>query len=170
MPNARRADGYRQAMRAHGLERWTDVVSTSYTEGGYQGAKQLLTRPHRPTAVFAGADIAAMGVLEAVTEAGLSVPDDISVAGYDNTAFAALGQLHSPASTRQATRWARRRPPPPRPHHRPPATHDPVIHSPHTRATPDHGPTGGARFSPLSLSLPVAESQCSARPRVRILP
>ncbi|GGU04350.1 LacI family DNA-binding transcriptional regulator [Streptomyces coeruleorubidus] len=94
MPNARRADGYRQAMRAHGLERWTDVVSTSYTqEGGYQGAKQLLTRPHRPTAVFAGADIAAMGVLEAVTEAGLSVPDDISVAGYDNTTFAALGPI-----------------------------------------------------------------------------
>lgn len=94
MPNARRADGYRQAMRAHGLEEWTDVVSTSYTqEGGYEGAKRLLTRPHRPTAVFAGADIVAMGVLEAVAEAGLSVPGDISVAGYDNTAFAALGPI-----------------------------------------------------------------------------
>lgn len=52
-----------------------------------------------------------------------------------------------------------RRPPPPRPHHRPPATHDPGRPLPHTRATPDHGPTGGARFSPLPLSLPVAESQ-----------
>ncbi|MGW0842318.1 LacI family DNA-binding transcriptional regulator [Streptomyces sp. NPDC002787] len=96
MPNARRADGYRQAMRAHGLEEWTDVVSTSYTqEGGREGARELLARPAsaRPTAVFAGADIVAMGVLEAVAEAGLSVPGDLSVAGYDNTTFAAFGPV-----------------------------------------------------------------------------
>ncbi|WSQ07022.1 LacI family transcriptional regulator [Streptomyces sp. NBC_01231] len=94
MPNARRADGYRQAMRTKGLAEWTDVVSTSYTqEGGCRGAKELLARARRPTAVFAGADIVAMGVLEVVAEAGLSVPGDISVAGYDNTAFAALGPI-----------------------------------------------------------------------------
>jgi LacI family transcriptional regulator len=34
-----------------------------------------------------------MGALEAITEAGLSVPDDISVAGYDNTTFAAFGPV-----------------------------------------------------------------------------
>ncbi|WP_405718018.1 LacI family transcriptional regulator [Streptomyces sp. NBC_01537] len=96
MPNALRADGYRQAMRAHGLEEWIDVISTSYTqEGGYRGARELLARPaaDRPTAVFAGADIVAMGVLEAVAEAGLSVPGDLSVAGYDNTTFAAFGPI-----------------------------------------------------------------------------
>ncbi|WP_330286120.1 LacI family DNA-binding transcriptional regulator [Streptomyces sp. NBC_00576] len=94
MPNARRADGYRQAMRAHGLAEWIGVVSASYTrEGGYQGAKELLARPRRPTAVFAGADIVAMGVIEAFAEAGLSVPGDISVAGYDNTTFAAFGPI-----------------------------------------------------------------------------
>ncbi|MEH0573342.1 MULTISPECIES: LacI family DNA-binding transcriptional regulator [Streptomyces] len=94
MPNAQRADGYRQAMRGLGLEAEIDVVSTSYTqEGGYKGAQQLLARPTRPTAVFAGADIVAMGVLEAVAEAGLSVPGDVSVAGYDNTTFAALGPI-----------------------------------------------------------------------------
>ncbi|GAA3808264.1 LacI family DNA-binding transcriptional regulator [Streptomyces coacervatus] len=96
MPNARRADGYRLAMRAHGLEEWIDVVSTSYTqEGGYRGTQELLARhvPDRPTAVFAGADIVAMGVLEAVAEAGLSVPGDLSVAGYDNTTFAAFGPI-----------------------------------------------------------------------------
>jgi LacI family transcriptional regulator len=92
MPNAIRADGYRQAMRARGLE--VDVVSTTYTqEGGYLGTQQVLARRRRPTAIFAGADIVAMGVLEALTEAGLSVPGDISVAGYDNTAFAALGPI-----------------------------------------------------------------------------
>ena len=71
-----------------------DVVSTSYTEeGGYVGAKKLLARSVRPTAIFAGADIVAMGVLQAISEAGLSVPGDISVAGYDNTTFAALGPI-----------------------------------------------------------------------------
>lgn len=90
MPNAIRADGYRQAMNAHGLANEIDIVSTSYTqEGGYLGTKQLLARSTRPTAIFAGADIVAMGALEAIAEAGLSVPGDISVAGYDNTRFAA---------------------------------------------------------------------------------
>ncbi|GAB6897207.1 LacI family DNA-binding transcriptional regulator [Kineosporia succinea] len=92
MPNAVRTRGYGEAMRAHGLE--ADLVSTGYTEeGGYLGAKQLLERTDRPTAIFAGADIVAMGVLTAVAEAGLRVPHDISVAGYDNTSFAALGPI-----------------------------------------------------------------------------
>ena len=65
-PTPIRAEGYRQAMRAHGLADEIDVVSTSYTQqGGYRGAQQLLARPRRPTAIFAGADIVAMGVLEA---------------------------------------------------------------------------------------------------------
>ncbi|MFJ7949153.1 LacI family DNA-binding transcriptional regulator [Streptomyces sp. NPDC096354] len=94
MPNAIRANGYRQAMRARGLENEIDIVSTTYTQqGGYLGAQQLLARPQRPTAIFAGADIVAMGVLQAVSESGLSVPEDISLAGYDNTNFAALGPI-----------------------------------------------------------------------------
>ncbi|MFJ4844462.1 MULTISPECIES: LacI family DNA-binding transcriptional regulator [unclassified Streptomyces] len=94
MPNAIRAAGYRQAMRARGLEDEIDIVSTTYTQqGGYLGAQQLLSRSPRPTAVFAGADIVAMGVLQAVSEAGLQVPEDISIAGYDNTNFAALGPI-----------------------------------------------------------------------------
>lgn len=91
MPNAIRAAGYRHAMRARGLADHIDIASTSYTqEGGYLGAQQLLGRPVRPTAIFAGADIVAMGVLDAIDEAGLRVPEDISVAGYDNTTFAAF--------------------------------------------------------------------------------
>lgn len=94
MPNAIRAEGYRQAMRARGLADEIDVVVTSYTrDGGYLGAKQLLGRHQRPTAIFAGADFVAMGVLDAVAEAGLTVPGDISVAGYDNTTFAAFSPI-----------------------------------------------------------------------------
>ena len=94
MPNAQRADGYRHAMSAHGLADCIDVVSTTYTQdGGYRGAQQLLAREVLPTAIFAGADIVAMGVLDALTEAGLSAPQDISLAGYDNTMFAAFGPI-----------------------------------------------------------------------------
>lgn len=94
MPNAIRADGYKQAMRMHGLEDEIDIVSTTYTqEGGYVGARQLLARDQLPTAIFAGADVVALGVLEAVAEAGISVPDQLSVAGYDNTTIAALGPV-----------------------------------------------------------------------------
>ncbi|CBG75607.1 MULTISPECIES: LacI family DNA-binding transcriptional regulator [Streptomyces] len=96
MPNARRADGYRQAMRVQGLAEQIDVISTSYSqEGGHRAAQELLARPPaaRPTALFAGADVVAMGVLEALADAGLSVPGDLSVAGYDNTTFAAFGPV-----------------------------------------------------------------------------
>ncbi|WP_328430764.1 MULTISPECIES: substrate-binding domain-containing protein [unclassified Streptomyces] len=81
-------------MRSLGLAEEIDIVSTGYTQrGGYDGARELLARPRRPMAVFAGADIVAMGVLEACAEAGLSVPGDISVAGYDNTTFASFGPI-----------------------------------------------------------------------------
>jgi LacI family transcriptional regulator len=94
MPNAQRARGYRDAMLALGLGDEIDVASTSYTQvGGYLGAKELLARPHRPTAIFAGADVVALGAMEAIAEAGLSVPGDISVAGYDNSALAAFGPI-----------------------------------------------------------------------------
>jgi LacI family transcriptional regulator len=94
MPNAIRANGYRHAMQARGLVDEIDIVSTSYTQqGGYLGAQLLLARDRLPTAIFAGADIVAMGALEAIAEAGLSVPGDISVAGYDNTTFASFGPI-----------------------------------------------------------------------------
>jgi LacI family transcriptional regulator len=94
MPNAIRANGYKQAMQAHGLGDEIDIVSTTYTQqGGYLGARKLLARRRKPTAIFAGADIVAMGVLEALKEAGLTVPEDISVAGYDNTTFASFGLI-----------------------------------------------------------------------------
>jgi LacI family transcriptional regulator len=94
MPNALRAVGYQEAMRRRGLAAEIDIASTSYThDGGYLGAQQLLARPRLPTAIFAGADVVALGALEAIAEAGLSVPGDISVAGYDNSALAAFGPI-----------------------------------------------------------------------------
>jgi LacI family transcriptional regulator len=92
MPNAVRAEGYRRAMHERGLE--IDIVSTSYTqEGGYTGTRRLLDRADPPTAIFAGADIVAIGALEALSGADLTVPGGMSLAGYDNTNIAALGPI-----------------------------------------------------------------------------
>ncbi|WP_433518949.1 LacI family DNA-binding transcriptional regulator [Nonomuraea sp. CA-143628] len=85
-----RAETYERVMRDHGFTAEIAVAATSYSEeGGYRGARELLSRSPRPTAIFAGSDEAALGVLAALHEAGLSVPGDVSVAGYDNTRLAA---------------------------------------------------------------------------------
>ncbi|MFG2961327.1 LacI family DNA-binding transcriptional regulator [Streptomyces sp. NPDC048291] len=87
-----RCDGYVDAMRRHGLE--PDVIETSYTEeGGYLAAVEALDRSLPPTAVFAGADIAALGVLRAAEERDLRVPEDLTVTGYDNITASAIGRV-----------------------------------------------------------------------------
>ncbi len=84
-----RVDGYRSAMNAANLPidpewiRFGDFHPT----GGERHAHDLLARPDRPTAVFAGSDLQALGVIAAATAAGLSVPDDLSVVGYDDIAL-----------------------------------------------------------------------------------
>ncbi|WP_246267978.1 LacI family DNA-binding transcriptional regulator [Acrocarpospora macrocephala] len=89
-----RADSYARVMLDHGLEDEIAVAMTAWTEeGGYAGTRELLARAPGVTAIFAGADQAAFGALAAVHEAGLSVPGDVSVAGYDNTRMVALDHI-----------------------------------------------------------------------------
>lgn len=84
--------GYLGAMQHHGLSPW--VEETSFTEdGGYSAAQAFLSSEEKPTAVFAGADIAALGVLRALEERGLNVPGDISLCGYDNTYISGVGRV-----------------------------------------------------------------------------
>ena len=61
-------------------------------ESGYPAAKQLLARKHPFTALFAYNDLSAIGAIGAFREAGLSVPDDISVIGFDDIPVAAFTQ------------------------------------------------------------------------------
>ena len=87
-----RRNGFEQAVREHGLE--PDVIETWYSEeGGYQAATQAFARPHPPTAIFAGADIAALGVLRAAEDQGLRVPDDLTVVGYDNIYASTINRI-----------------------------------------------------------------------------
>ncbi|WP_128437037.1 LacI family DNA-binding transcriptional regulator [Streptomyces cyaneus] len=86
-----RRRSFEAAMREHGLGDEAVVEPSDMTEeGGYRTTVRLLSRPERPTAVFAVNDIAAVGALSAAEELGLRVPRDLSIVGYDNTSIARL--------------------------------------------------------------------------------
>jgi LacI family transcriptional regulator len=87
-----RLAGYHSALIAAGLPLTPDlVVEANFRyEGGYQAAECLLARAERPTAIFALNDNMALGVLGAARAAGLEVPRDLSVVGFDDVEFAAL--------------------------------------------------------------------------------
>ncbi len=59
-------------------------ISSGYPQKGYREMKELLKLPEPPTAVFAVSDRAALGALEAIKEAGLRVPEDIALIGFDD--------------------------------------------------------------------------------------
>lgn len=89
-----RRRGFEAAMRAHGLADTAVVEQGDLTEeGGYRATVRLLSRRHRPTAVFAVNDMTCVGALSAAEESGLTVPRDLSLAGYDNTSLSRLRHL-----------------------------------------------------------------------------
>ncbi|AVT34669.1 LacI family transcriptional regulator [Plantactinospora sp. BC1] len=87
-----RLDGYRSAMEGAGLAVESELlVRTALTQqGGYQAAADLLARPQRPTAIFACNDLQALGVYQAARAAGLRIPADLSVVGFDDLPVTAL--------------------------------------------------------------------------------
>ncbi len=94
-----RYEGYRRALTeakvaepsglvVHGINGWDD---------GYLAMKELIETGHRPDAVFATSDPKAMGIIRAIRDMGLRVPQDISVMGFDNLDFSA--QIDPPLTT-----------------------------------------------------------------------
>lgn len=88
-PHAVRSRGYELAMLELGLADRAEVVHVDPNEEASRAAtRELLSRRDRPTAIFAGHDELALGVLQAVAERGFT-PSEVSVIGYDDTDIAA---------------------------------------------------------------------------------
>jgi LacI family transcriptional regulator, galactose operon repressor len=100
----RRADGYRAALREHGLEPRPElVVRGGFMDAdGYRAMKKLLADRPEVDAVFAANDPAAIGAMKAIWEAGLRVPEDIAVVGAGDIALGDL--LRVPLTT---VSWSR---------------------------------------------------------------
>ncbi len=87
-----RLDGYRAALRIHHLPEHPELIyEGSFVQNdGYAGTQAFLNLPQPPTAIFASNDVMAFGVMDAVRDCGLRVPDDISVIGFDDIVQASL--------------------------------------------------------------------------------
>jgi LacI family transcriptional regulator len=94
-----RSAGYRRALQEAGLPVDEQlVVDGNFRDvGGYNGAQVLLALAEPPTAIFAGNDLMAIGALAAAREAGIAVPDDLSIAGFDDIHLA--GYINPPLTT-----------------------------------------------------------------------
>lgn len=109
LPGAReRARGYAEAMREHGLAERTEVVPGAYSEeAGARAARLLLSRDALPTAVVAANDLCAFGLWASLVGAGVSVPGEVSVVGYDDSRTARLSFLRLTSVRQDAARMAR---------------------------------------------------------------
>lgn len=81
-----RVDGYRTALERAGIEVDKDLVRYGdfHHRGGFARTRELLALPDPPTAIFAGSDEQAMGAYQAARLAGLRIPEDLSVVGFDD--------------------------------------------------------------------------------------
>jgi DNA-binding LacI/PurR family transcriptional regulator len=81
-----RQEAYRAFGQSHGLPNIVEYsqTDTNDLDGGHRAMRRLLALPVRPTAVLAADDVMAIGVLKAAAEAGLSVPQQLSVTGFDD--------------------------------------------------------------------------------------
>jgi DNA-binding LacI/PurR family transcriptional regulator len=87
-----RLDGFKRALKEEGLDLAPEYVqeTTFDRQGGYSKTLLLLRLIPRPTAIFAGNDMIALGALLAVRDAGLQCPQDISIMGFDDLDLAEL--------------------------------------------------------------------------------
>lgn len=87
---ALRVRGYRKALKENGIEFNPDLIFEGdfKIDSGIKAMKEILQIVPRPTAVFAGSDEMAVGAIKTIKKAGLNVPDDISVIGFDNNIIA----------------------------------------------------------------------------------
>ena len=90
-----RYEGYAKALKEFNIPlnpKWIYNVESIGFEQGQQAMRSLLSQSDRPTAVFADADILAIGALKEINTYGLHVPNDIALVGFDNIEFSKMTQ------------------------------------------------------------------------------
>ncbi len=90
-----RMKAYREVLAERGLPfRRSWAIFAAFTqEVGRTVGRVMLSAKDRPTAIFAANDLIALGVMEAAEELGLKIPEDLSLVGYNNIAYAALPRI-----------------------------------------------------------------------------
>lgn len=93
--NIDRFNGYRTTMEKHQIRIDNNYIANGEfsMSSGYNLAKKLLIHQEPPTAIVAGDDLIALGVIQAIEEFGLSVPQNISVLGFDDISYASLYKI-----------------------------------------------------------------------------
>ena len=81
--------GYKKCLKDHGIPyRSSLVLQTQYTlESGREGIKRLLSLNHALSAVFCSNDFLALGVMQGAREMGMTIPEQLSVVGFDDMAI-----------------------------------------------------------------------------------
>jgi LacI family transcriptional regulator len=90
--NSERVTGFRDALQKHGIPvNESMILGTDFgEENGYIQTKKLLEISNRPTAIFALSNLISIGALRALKEAGLTIPDDISIVSFDEQPYSAF--------------------------------------------------------------------------------
>ncbi|HEY5160675.1 MAG TPA: LacI family DNA-binding transcriptional regulator [Gaiellaceae bacterium] len=90
-PGRDRLTGYREQIKELGLSQHSEYIQSGdfYEPSGFTAMESLLALAERPDAVFCASDMMAVGAIGAATVAGLKVPDDVAIIGFDDAPFAA---------------------------------------------------------------------------------
>lgn len=81
-----RYDGCKRAMEEYGVENYKKyfIYDVNTIEEAYRCTQEVMSKEDKPTAFFASLDILAIGIYSGIVETGLTIPGDVSVAGFDN--------------------------------------------------------------------------------------
>jgi LacI family fructose operon transcriptional repressor len=85
-----RQAGFTRALRESGLEPAQVIYTAPKTEVGHEAVRKLLQNGSQPDAIFTSNSLLAAGALQAIREAGLSIPHDVALVGFDDTTWATL--------------------------------------------------------------------------------
>ena len=93
-----RRNGFLKAHKDHGIKPSKDLIkyTDAREEDGFRATMKLLKMIDRPDAIFTSNSLLAAGILLAIRKSGLTVPDDIAFASFDDTTWAKLVNRHLP--------------------------------------------------------------------------